>query len=71
MHPTFYNKKKLHFLARKPPFSIRVQFECTPKQFKNNAFRPPTDPGARRVHGRALLAGSNAGATRVQSGCCL
>ena len=47
--------KNLHFLTRKPPFSIRVQSGCTPKQFKNNAVRPPTDPGARRVHAQTVF----------------
>ena len=49
------NKKNLQFLTRKPPCSIRVQSGCTPKQFKNNAFRPPTDPGARRVHAQTAF----------------
>ena len=48
-------KQKLHFLARKPPFSIRVQSGRTPKQFKNNGFRPPKDPGAVRVHAQTAF----------------
>ncbi len=55
MHPTFQKAKHLHFLARKPHFSIRVQSGCTPKQFKHNGFRPPKGPGAVRVHAQTVF----------------